>query len=303
MRRFWPLFLFILIFVFALIVAKSKPIISIDNIASPQRIISLAPNITEILFALELGDKVVAVSNYCDFPTETLALPKVGGFVNPNLEAIISLQADLVILPAKQHRTITQLQHLNIPVLTVRSATLVDIKEAIIAIGQRTTHQHQTKELLNAFKNKINFVTKKINSLSRPTVMVSLGNNSNSEQINTVYIAGQNDFYNDLISLAGGVNVYQDSRLSVPSLSIEGIIQLNPDIIIDIYPEASDHNVDLQQVRQRWQSLKHINAVKNGHIYIIEESYATIPGPRVTLLLEQFARFIHPELEWEKASL
>jgi iron complex transport system substrate-binding protein len=300
MRRFWPLFLFILIFVVALMAVKPESTSSIGRVGSPQRIVSLAPNITEILFSLGVGEKVVGVSNYCDFPSEALALPKVGGFVNPNIEMIVSLQADLVILPAKQHRTITQLQHLNIPTLTVRSATLVDIKEAIIAIGQRTFRQPQAKVLLDTFNKKISYITNKISNLSRPIVMISLGNSTSSEQINTVYIAGQNDFYNDLITLAGGTNAYKDTRLNVPSLSVEGIIQLNPDIIIDIYPEADDHTANLQHVLQRWQSLKHINAVNNNRIYIIEESYATIPGPRVILLLEQFARLIHPEAQWDK---
>jgi iron complex transport system substrate-binding protein len=298
MRRFWPLLLFILIFVVVLVAVKPTSTIAIDKVNSPQRIISLAPNITEILFTLGLGEKVVGVSNYCDFPSAVLALPKVGGFVNPNLEAIIALQPDLVILPAKQHRAITQLQHLSIPILTVRSATLADIKEAIITIGGRTDHQQKAKELLKEFNKKINYIAKKTSSLSSPTVMVSLGNSTSSEQINTVYIAGQNDFYNDLITLAGGTNVYKETQLNVPSLSVEGIIQLNPDIIIDIYPEADDHNADLQQVLQHWQLLKHINAVKNNRIYIIEESYATIPGPRIILLLEQFAQLIHPEVQW-----
>ncbi|PHS25768.1 MAG: ABC transporter substrate-binding protein [Methylophaga sp.] len=300
MRRFWPLFLFSLIFVIALIAVKPESTILIDSVDSPQRIISLSPSITETLFALGLANKVVAVSDYCDFPLEANDLPKVGGLMNPSLEAIIAQQADLVILSAKQQRTIKQLQHLTIATLAVDSTTLFDIKETITAIGQRTEHQQQAKKLLTLLENKIHFIAENTKSLSRPTVMISLGNSTSNEQINSVYIAGQNDFYNDLITLAGGTNVYKDTRLNVPSLSVEGIIQLNPDIIIDIYPEADDHNADLQQVLQRWQSLKHINAVKNNRIYIIEESYATIPGPRVILLLEQFARLIHPEVRWDK---
>ncbi|MBL1320753.1 MAG: ABC transporter substrate-binding protein [Methylophaga sp.] len=300
MRRFWPLLLFILIFIVALIAVKPESTNTTDRVGIPQRIISLAPNITETLFALGLGEKIVAVSDYCDFPAKALTLPKVGGFVNPNLEAIISQRADLVILPANQYRTIKQLQHLSTPTLSVHSATLFDIKQTITAIGQRTGQQQQATELLGALNQKINFITKKINNLARPTVMISLGNSTSNETINTVYIAGQNDFYNDLIKLAGGTNVYMDTRLNVPSLSVEGIIQLNPDIIIDIYPEADDHNADLQQVLQRWQSLKHINAVKNNRIYIVEESYATIPGPRVSLLLEQLAKLIHPEVRWDQ---
>lgn len=302
MRRFWPLSLFIFIFIVILLTVKTESTPSVEKVVNPQRIISLAPNITETLFALGLADKVVAVSDYCDFPAVVNALPKVGGLMNPNLEAIIALQADLVILSAKQHRTIKQLQHLKIPTLAVHNTTLLDIKETITAIGRSTARQQQAKTLLNALENKINFIDKKIKPLSRPTVMISLGNSTSNEQINTVYIAGQNDFYNDLITLAGGTNVYKDTRLNVPSLSVEGIIQLNPDIIIDIYPEDDDHNADLQQVLQRWQSLKHINAVKNNRIYIVEESYATIPGPRIILLLDQFARLIHPEIQWDSVT-
>ena len=298
MRLFWPILLFIVIFIIALIAVKSPPTNTVNSVNSPQRIISLAPNITEILFALGLAKRVVAVSNYCDFPAQVNDLPKVGGLLNPNLEAIITQRPDLVVLSVKQHHTIMQLQQLNIPTLAVHSTRLSDIKDTITVIGQYSDHQRQATELLMSLDTKINAITQKIKTLSRPTVMISLGNSTNSEQINTVYIAGQNDFYNDLITLAGGTNVYQDPQISVPSLSVEGIIQLNPDIIIDIYPESDDHNADLQQVLQRWQSLKHINAVKNNRIYIIEESYATIPGPRIILLLEQFARLIHPEVQW-----
>ncbi len=299
MRRFWPLLLFIFIFAVALVAVKSTSTEPTTQENTAQRIISLAPSITETLFALGLGDKVVAVTDYCDFPYEASQLPKIGGLLNPNLEIIVAQQADLVILPANSQRTIEQLHHLNIPTLAVRSTTLADIKHTITAIGQRTSHQAQAKILLDSLESTLAIITNQTHQVTHPKVMISLGNSSSNEQINTVYIAGQNDFYNDLINLAGGINAYTDPRLNVPSLSVEGIIQLNPDIIIDIYPEAGDHNADLQQIRQRWQSLKHINAVKNNRIYIIEESYATIPGPRIVLLLEQFARIIHPDLQWD----
>ncbi len=304
MRRFWPLFLFLLLFIIVLIAIKSepdRPAVQINS--NPQRIISLSPSITETLFSVGLADRVVAVSDYCDFPIEVLDLPKVGGLINPNLEAIVSQEPDLVILPANSLRTIKQLQQLNIPTLAVRSASLTDIKETIVAIGRRTSHQQQANELLNSLEKTINHIKSITMNSDRPSVMISLGNSTSNENINTVYIAGQNDFYNDLIELAGGTNVYKDKRLNVPSLSVEGIIQLNPDIIVDIYPEADDHNADLQQVLQRWQSLKYINAVKNNRIYIVEESYATIPGPRVLLLLEQLAKLIHPEIRWDEISL
>ncbi len=126
-----------------------------------------------------------------------------------------------------------------------------------------------------------------------------MGHSKNSGQASTIFVAGQNDFYNDLINLAGGVNAYTDKTLKTGTLSQEGILSLNPDIIIDVFPEPDDHNYDLVKVNQQWQSLSQVNAVKNRRVHIIEEDYATIPGPRLALLLQQMAELFHPTLDWQ----
>jgi iron complex transport system substrate-binding protein len=302
MRRFWPLFLFLIIFVIAVIGVNSQSTSKSSSNQTSQRIISLSPSITETLFALGLGDRVVAVTDYCDFPAEVNQLPKVGGFINPNLETIIALQPDLVILLANQQRVVEQLQQLNIPTLAVLTTSLDDIKQTIATIGQRTQNQQQANELLKKINHKIAFIAKKTTGLSRPNVMITMGHSIDSEHMKQIFIAGQHDFYNDLITLAGGQNVYQAQQPSVPSLSVEGIMQLNPQIIFDIYPEADDHNSDLVQVLQQWHNLMYVDAIKNNRIHIIEQNYATIPGPRIFLLLDQLARLIHPEVDWEASA-
>ena len=302
MRHFWPLILFLIIFLLAIFAPKQATITEKSSQSVPQRIITLAPNITEIAFALGLDKKVVAVTKYCDYPEKVSRLPNVGGFIDPNLEAIIALQPDLVILLASQQQTIKQLQQLNIPTLAVKNATLLEIKNSISDIGLTTQHQQQAQQLLNNINNQINVITQKVAKLNRPSVMVTMGHSSGGEHVKNIYIAGQHDFYNDLITLAGGQNSYQSRNLKVPSLSIEGIMQLNPDIIIDIFPEASDHNADIAQVKQQWHTLNYVNAIKNNRVHIIEENYATIPGPRIFQLLDKMARLIHPELDWDKPS-
>ena len=302
MRRFWPLFLFVVIFAVALIGLNSQSTVQKSPHPIPQRIITLAPSFTEIAFALNLGDNIVAVTDYCDFPAEALNLPKVGGIVDPNLEAIVALQPDLVILLASQQRTIKQLQQLNIPTLAVFNATLSDIQNAIHVIGQTTQHQDQAQQLLTAIDQKITSIEEKTIGLPRPRVMITMGHSIGSQHMTQVFIAGQNDFYNDMIALAGGQNAYQDKQIDVPSLSIEGIMQINPEVIIDIFPEADDHDADLNNVLQQWQNLEYIDAVKNNRVHILQEDYATIAGPRIVLLLDQFARLIHPELDWENVS-
>lgn len=301
MRRFWPLLLFIIIFaVIAIKPDSTKSNISTDKINPPQRIITLAPSITETAFALGLDEKIIAVTDFCDYPEETHNLPKVGGFINPNLEAIIGLQPDLVILLVEHQKIVEQLHQLNIPTFVVDNNTLAGIQLSIQQIAERTGHQTQAKQLLTTIQRKIDRINDKTQGLRKPKVMLAMGHSIGDNQMSAVYIAGKNDFYDDLITLAGGQNVYQDERLKVPSISAEGILKLNPDIILDIFPEADDHDYDLESVLQQWQSLDLVDAIKNEHVHIIEQGYATIPGPRIFLLLEEMAKIIHPEIDWEE---
>jgi len=300
MRYLWIVLLFAIIFIIATLSNTNTVILDgRHNKASIQRIISLSPNITETLFSLGLGDKVVGVSHYCDYPEQALALPKAGDLINPNLEAIVKLAPDLVILSAKQTRTIAQLQQLNIATLGVESSRFTDVLDTIKIIGDMTQHQAQAAQLLASMNAKISLIKQKVAHRPRPTVMLTLGHSTNSAQINTLYIAGQQDFYNDLIQLAGGENSYTNSQISVPTLSIEGIIQLNPQIIIDVFPEADDHSSDLKHVMKQWKNLHYLDAIKTNRVHIIEQNYATIPGPRLIQLLDDLARLIHPEINWD----
>lgn len=300
MRYIWLLVLLFVGFLIIILGQTTSSSIKQKSTVSTQRIVSLSPNITEMLFALELDDRVVGVTKYCDYPERTLSLPKVGALLDPNLEAIIALAPDLVILNAKQSRTIAQLQQLNIPTLAVKTTYLNDVMTSIERIGKVTHHQVQADKLVLSMKKKITSITDKVAGLERPKVMLTLGHSSNSAHVKTIYIAGQHDFYNDLINLAGGENSYQGLQLSVPSISIEGIIQLNPQIIIDVFPEADNHNSDLTQVMKQWKTLDYVNAIKNDRVHIIEKSYATIPGPRLIQLLDDMARLIHPEIAWQE---
>ena len=266
----------------------------------PLRIISLAPNITEILFALGAGVQLVGVTDYCDYPSAATTLTKVGGGLNPSLETIITLTPDLVILSASQQKLIKQLQQLGLRTLAVKGRTLEDIRYAITLIGHATGRHSESAVLLAHVDSQLEMVQQKVAGLPRPQVMISIGHSLGRDNFKQFYIAGQQDFYNDLIQLAGGENAYQKPFPKVPSISLEGIFHLNPDIIIDIFPEANDHSASIEQVRQQWSQLSHISAIKYSRLHIIEADYATIPGPRIIQLLTQFAAIIHPELAWPR---
>ncbi len=295
MRRFWPVLIFAVFF----LVAKYFSSISATHTPlhpSAQRIISLAPSITETVFALGLGPSVIAVTDYCDYPPQAQGRLKIGGGLTPNLEKIIALNPDLVILLASQTQLIKQLQHLSIPILAVKMTRLSDILDAITQIGAATHHVQQALTLVQHLKQHFQTISRRVADLPHPTVLIVLGHSLDQDTINTLYIAGQHDFYNDLITLAGGRNAYQSMRMKVPAISLEGLLQLDPDVIIDIFPDADDHHTDLTITRQRWSQLQQLKAVQHHRVYLLEKDYATIPGPRIDLLLADLAALIHPEM-------
>ena len=297
MRRFWPLLLFVVISIVVWQLPHTQKTTS-SHEGAPQRIISMAPSITEIAFALGLNKQVVAVTDFCRYPVQACSLPKVGGYVDPNLEKIVALHPDLVILLKTANRVQAKLTQLGIHYLTVDNTTLQNIENSIKQIGKATGQVKQANQLLAGMQRQINAIKHKVAGLPRPNVMVAIAHQTNSSHLNNVYIAGRHDFYNDLIQLAGGRNAYQNQRVKVPALSTEGIVKLDPDVIIDVFPGSNNHHIDQQQVMTQWLNLPPIKAVRNKRIYIINQPYGSIPGPRVILLLQQMARMIHPELDW-----
>jgi iron complex transport system substrate-binding protein len=302
MRRFWPLLLFVAIMaaVVWLLPRQAPPADSAASDSDYQRIVSLSPAITETVFALGLGDKVVAVTDYCDYPQAAQALPTVGGYTDTSLEAIVAQQPDLVIMLQAQQRLQQQLQQLGIKTHAVDTSGLMDIEAAIASIGQLTGRQQQADAVLADIHQLIERVTTQVAGEEPVRTLISIAHYVNSDQLETVYVAGQQDFYNDLLDLAGGRNVYTSEKIPVPSVSREGIIRMNPDVIIDVFPEAEDHQSNMQQVRQQWQQLEMIKAVQAGRVHILERDYASVPGPRVFQLLPDFARLLHPQLNWEQ---
>ena len=254
---------------------------------APSRIVSLSPHITETLFALGAGSKVIAVTRYCDYPNE----------------AIVALNADLVILLSSQQAVQQQLKSLGIRTLTVSSRTLVDIKSTIRHVGIATGYQQEATQLLTHMTEQITAMQLAVKPLAKPTVMISVSHPLGDNALHSVYIAGQQDFYNDLLQIAGGENVYQRPYPIVPHISLEGILNLNPDIIIDVFPEADDLSVSLDTIYAQWMTLESVQAVQNEQVHIIQADYATIPGPRVITLLKHLVSILHPELAWYQGNL
>lgn len=301
MARFWPILLFIAVFIFVwLQPEKTLQDNSVSKVSSPQRIISLAPSITETLFAVDAGNKVVAVTDYCQYPAQVKNLPKIGGYLDPNLEQIVRLKADMVILLERQHALKKQLQQLGIATLSIDNSSLAGIRRSIIDIAAAVDQTAKADKLISDFDNRLAAIHQKVEGQPKPEVLIAIAHSSNTHYLDKVYIAGQQDFYNDLLPFIGASNVYQGTRLRVPTLSTEGLLRLNPEVIIDIFPDAEVYSPDIAALKQQWQRLDKINAIKNNQLHIIQADYAVIPGPRIILLAEHLAQIFHPQLDWDR---
>jgi len=250
---------------------------------TPERIISLAPSNTEILFALGLGDKVVGVTMYCDYPPEAQDKEKVGDYYGPDIEKIIALEPDL-ILATDFHRfdLIPALEDQGFTVFAVAPQTLDDVLESIQKIGQITGKEAEALELVNGMTGKITEIEGQVKELEeKPRVFYMTWHDP-------MWTVGRNTWIDDLINTSGGVNIFSQYFESGAMVEIEWVILLNPEIII-----TSEWSYD-------WAlnatELASTNASQTGRIYTFDDDLAQRPGPRLVKGLEWFAHFIHPEI-------
>ena len=228
-------------------------------------------------------------------------LPKVGGYLDPNLEQIVRLKADIVILLERQQSLNRQLQQLGIQTLSIDNSSLTGIRNSIIDIGSAVNKVSSARHLVSEFDNRLEAIKQKVRDQPEPTVLLAIAHSSHTDFLDKVYIAGQQDFYNDLLSFVGAKNVFHGPNIKVPAVSTEGLLRLNPQIIVDIFPGEEVYSPDLTKLRQQWQRLDKMDAISNKQLHIIQADYAVIPGPRIIQLAEDLARIFHPQLDWDSS--
>lgn len=260
-----------------------------------KRIVSLAPSITESLFALGLDDSVVGVTRYCRYPAKTKSIGKVGGFLDPSDEAILRLTPDLVVMGPENGERAQRLESLGLRSLVVQQKTIPDILEAMIQIGEAADKQKEAADWVENANSEMEQVRRAVEGLKRPRVLVSMTRVFETGDISEVYVAGKNNFYDDLIELAGGVNAYDGSIIKTPAVSAEGIIALNPEIILDLVPDVDEMHISPDKALAQWQSLSAVSAIRNKRVYVLTGDYTVIPGPRFLNTMHDFVSAIHPE--------
>lgn len=267
--------------------------------AVPRRIVTMAPSVTETVFALGLGDRVVGVSDYCKYPPEALDKPRIGGLLNPNFERIVGLQPDAVLLLESSVQDPSVFRKLRIPVLQANHLSVEGVLTSIERIGSACGVQDRARAIVADIEGRLDRIAEKTAGRRRPRVMVAIDRTLGSGSLQDVYITGQDGHIDRIIELAGGRNAYPDSHARFPVVSQEGILQINPEVIIDLAYGLAGKDADEATLRADWQCLAEVDAVRHDRVYLVADDFATVPGPRFILFVEKVARLLHPEVDWE----
>jgi iron complex transport system substrate-binding protein len=256
---------------------------------SPERIVSHVPSITEILFALGLGDRIVGVSDFCDYPEEAKTKPSVGSYFDPSIERIVALNPDLVLTDGHSEG-VKQLDSLGIAFLVIDPKDFDGIFNDIELLGKVTGTQGRAKKLIDDMKKDISRVVNRVKDASRVRVFYMF----DATDLNLPWTAGPGSFIDSLITMAGGENVAAKAVKAWVQFNMEAVVDANPEIIII---DASHGTAVIAPAKLRehpvWQRL---TAVKENRIYLIDGDLVNRPGPRIVQGLEEIARILHPEL-------
>jgi len=249
-----------------------------------ERIIALSPAITEILFALGVGDEVVGVSAFSHCPEAALALPVVGNYTAPSLEKILSLKPSLVIAQDFSTRSIQNLKRFHIPTHIVSLQSISDIKNTIMTLGKALDHRSHALALVKAIDSAIAQAGQNQNPHS---VLIVFG--LQEDLRNGIYVAGHHIFFDEIITLSGNTNAYTDTLSAQPVLSYENVIACNPEQIIILHSHESAPHINVKKALQNWYQLP-TRAAKNGRISVIEEEYVHIPSQRIAKSITRLAQ-------------
>jgi iron complex transport system substrate-binding protein len=260
------------------------------------RIVSTAPSFTEALYALGAGPRVVAVSTYCHYPPRVDKLPRIGSYLSPNVEAIVRLQPDLVLVHAEQPALAAQLAKFGVRTLALKNTSLEDILASIVEIGAATGLRKQGIDLAQSLRLKLKTIEERAAGKPRRTLLFVVGRTPG--RLDGMVAVGRGSFLNEVIRIAGGRNVLLDSPVAYPRISLEAVMRLDPDVIVDMGDMAVTTGVTEARIRsvvQLWETQPVIRAVKEKNVFAVAADIYVVPGPRVIEAAEAFSRMLFRE--------
>jgi iron complex transport system substrate-binding protein len=253
----------------------------------PKRIVSLAPNLTEILFSLGLDEEIVGVSIHCNFPEKAKSRVQVGSYISLDFEKITSLKPDLILATGAGNTRdmVGRLGKLGFQTYVIYPKNFDGILQSIAHIGQVVNRDREARSIIEGMRKRSQRVIELTQGLPRPKVFIQIGDAP-------MVTVGKGSFADDLIRLAGGENIAGKEKEVYPRFGMEEILKRSPEVIV---VSSMNPKGDYQKILQEWTRWKTLPAVKNGRIHLIDSDLLDRPSPRIIDGLEELARVLHPE--------
>ncbi|RLB39453.1 MAG: cobalamin-binding protein [Deltaproteobacteria bacterium] len=254
----------------------------------PKRIVSLAPSVTEILYYLGLGDRIVGVTMFSDFPRDALAKPRVGSYAHLNVERILELEPDLAVgtKDGNEPNAVALLEQAGLPVYIVNPRHVEDVADTLFSVARLCRVEEKGKRLAESLTSRIKAVKEAVKNLPKPSVFIQIN-------IKPIISVSRHTIHNDVIRLAGGRNVMEDASVTYPTVSVEELLARKPEVIIISSMERGGR---FEKAKREWMIWKSIPAVRNNRVYLVNSDILDRPSPRIIDGLETVARLLHPEI-------
>lgn len=252
---------------------------------TPQRIVSLAPHLTEILFAIGAGPRVVGVTAYCDYPEEARALPRIGGFSDPSAERVLAVRPDLVLATTVGNRreAVERLVRLGIPVFVTRVQRVLDVPRQIRLVGRLVGRREAADRVAAALARRLERVIRRVQGRRPVRVYYQVWDKP-------LITVSRGSFVDDAIRLAGGVNVFAGLDQRHPRVSREAVVAARPEVMV-----LSGMGQEDARLKREWLRFTAIPAVAHQRVYVMDSDFLHRPGPRIVEGVERLARWFHPE--------
>ena len=264
--------------------------------AAPQRIVSTAPSITEMLYAIGAGERVVGVTTYCHYPAEAARKQKIGTYLRPDLEAILALRPDLVVVQRNSSNASARVSALKLNVLELDHDTIPGIYDSLERLGRASGTEARAARLVRSIRAELESIRQRTSALPKRRTLFVVGRTPGA--LENIIAVGRSSYLNEVIELAGGENVFRNSLAAYPKVSLEELLARNPEVIVDMGEMAETIGVTeerKQAVVALWQRYPILEAVKGGRVFAVASDIFVVPGPRVVEAVRAFARMLHPE--------
>lgn len=265
--------------------------------SAPQRIVSTTPSITELLFALGLGPKVVGVTNYCRYPAEARTLPKIGTYIQPDMERIAELRPDLVVIQKNPVQLQARLQRLGLRVLELEYDSVNQTYLAITQLAQAGGVAERGVALNEKLRGELAAIQARTAGRERRSMVFIIGRNPGA--VDGLIAVGRKSYLTELMAIAGGRNAFTDTIAPYPKISLEELLARNPYAIVDMGDMANTETVTEQQrkaVVGLWARHPALGAVRHGRVFAVSSDVFVVPGPRMVEAARAFAAMLHPEV-------